>query len=100
MAKFIVRQQRPFWATCTQLIDAETPEEAMKAFNPSSPDTSKIIGEEVTGPATGPLSAFDADERWSDTFPVEDWQEEVSNGDTMLGYREWLAVRSEILDED
>lgn len=100
MAKFIVRQQRPFWVTCTQMIETDNPVEAMKAFDPSSPDVSKIIGNEVTGPEPGPLSAFSADDRWSDTFPVEDWQEEVSNGDTMLGYREWLAIRSEFLDED
>jgi hypothetical protein len=29
-------------------------------------------------------------------LPVEDWQHEVANGDTRLGYWEWVAVQ---LDE-
>lgn len=28
--------------------------------------------------------------------PVEDWQYEVANGDTRLGYLEWVAARTEI----
>lgn len=26
-------------------------------------------------------------------FPIEDWQYEVRNGDTYLGYAEWVAHR-------
>ena len=26
-------------------------------------------------------------------FPIEDWQYEVANGDTWLGYAEWLAAK-------
>ena len=32
-------------------------------------------------------------------FPVEDWQYEVGNGDTLLGYREWLEHQIEGLPE-
>lgn len=28
-------------------------------------------------------------------FPYEDWQHEVANGDTCLGFREWQAHRAE-----
>ena len=100
MQDFIVRQQRPYWVTCAQKITAANAEEAMKAFNPESSDVSKIIENPVVGPVPGPLSAFEAEDRWSDQFPKEDWIYEVSNGDTMLGYREWLAVKSEVLEED
>ena len=26
-------------------------------------------------------------------FPVSDWQDEVTDGDTRLGYWEWVALR-------
>lgn len=29
------------------------------------------------------------------TFPLEDWQYEVANGDTRLGYSDWLHHRIE-----
>lgn len=100
MEKFIVRQQVPHWVTCVQVVEADTPEEAMKSFNPNSHETSKIVGSPVTDMTPGPLCAFDAEDRWSETYPIEDWIGEVSNGDTKLGYREWLAIRSEVVDED
>ena len=28
-------------------------------------------------------------------YPVEDWQYEVANGDTRLGYREWVEHQKE-----
>lgn len=28
-----------------------------------------------------------------DRYPVSDWQYEVANGDTRLGYNEWLKVK-------
>jgi len=36
---------------------------------------------------------------WSDDpdYPVADWQREVANGDTRLGYADWVAGRR---DED
>jgi hypothetical protein len=32
--------------------------------------------------------------------PVSDWQYEVANGDTRLGYAEWLERQREIDKED
>ena len=99
MASFIVRQQVPFWATCAQLVEADTAEAAMEAFDPTSRETSRIIENPVTDVKPGPLAAFDAEDRsWELEFPKEDWIEEVTNGETILGYREWLALRSEIVD--
>ena len=37
-------------------------------------------------------SHWDNDER----HPVEDWQYEVANGDTRLGYREWVRQQAEM----
>ena len=28
-------------------------------------------------------------------YPIEDWQYEVQNGDTRLGYQEWLKHKRE-----
>lgn len=45
-------------------------------------------------------------EWWSNDkqFPVEDWQDEVANGDTRLGYRDWVAQqqmsREDEIDHD
>lgn len=40
------------------------------------------------------LSNLDPDEEDSESrFPVEDWQYEVANGDTRLGYEAWLDAR-------
>lgn len=33
-------------------------------------------------------------------FPVGDWQFEVANGDTRLGYRDWIANQRENRLED
>jgi len=33
-------------------------------------------------------------------FPVEDWQYEVANNDTRLGYQDWLESRLELESED
>lgn len=33
------------------------------------------------------------------SHPVEDWQYEVANGDTRLGYDEWVASRKELADD-
>lgn len=30
-----------------------------------------------------------------DTYPVKDWQYEVANGDTVLGYTDWLRHKKE-----
>jgi len=35
----------------------------------------------------------------SDLYPIEDWQYEVRNGDTTLGYAEWMGHRLEADDE-
>ncbi len=35
----------------------------------------------------------------SEMFPVSDWQYEVANGDTKLGYDEWLEHRIESEEE-
>lgn len=32
-------------------------------------------------------------------YPVSDWQYEVANGDTRLGYHEWLACQHEEEEE-
>ncbi|MGE1157029.1 hypothetical protein, partial [Pseudomonas kitaguniensis] len=29
-------------------------------------------------------------------FPLEDWQQEVANGDTLVGYDEWLNTQVEM----
>lgn len=40
------------------------------------------------------LSNLDADEQGPESrFPVEDWQYEVANGDTRLGYEAWLECK-------
>jgi hypothetical protein len=31
----------------------------------------------------------------SNPFPIEDWRYEVANGDTLLGYEEWVAHKRE-----
>ena len=38
-----------------------------------------------------------ARDHWAsdDRFPVSDWQQEVGNGDTRLGFAEWLAAKIE-----
>jgi len=43
-----------------------------------------------------------ADSHWDNDpdFPVEDWQSEVSNDDTRLGYREWVAHQKEEADDE
>ena len=33
-------------------------------------------------------------------FPVEDWQYEVANNDTRLGYLDWLQSQLELASED
>lgn len=37
---------------------------------------------------------LDAD-GWDQEFPIEDWRYEVADGDTKLGYDNWLAVKLE-----
>lgn len=40
------------------------------------------------------LSNLDSDAQDPESrFPVEDWQYEVANGDTRLGYDAWLEAR-------
>lgn len=34
-----------------------------------------------------------------ETYPITDWQYEVANGDTVLGYRDWLDHQREAADE-
>ncbi|MBA4090270.1 MAG: hypothetical protein C0494_06730 [Sphingobium sp.] len=36
---------------------------------------------------------------WDDNpdYPVDDWKTEVANGDTRLGYRDWVDARTEML---
>jgi hypothetical protein len=38
---------------------------------------------------------FQSTDHWQEhpDYPVEDWQEEVSNGETRLGYWEWTQVK-------
>jgi hypothetical protein len=36
-----------------------------------------------------------AQERAREKFPVADWRYEVANGDTVLGYEEWLLHQLE-----
>lgn len=38
---------------------------------------------------------------WRDdeAFPQEDWREEVADGDTLLGYHEWVLVQREAAEE-
>ena len=33
-------------------------------------------------------------------YPVADWQYEVANYDTLLGYREWVAVQLSLDDDE
>lgn len=33
-------------------------------------------------------------------YTVEDWKYEVCNGDTRLGYREWVEHRMELEEDD
>lgn len=35
---------------------------------------------------------------WNDDpdFPPSDWQSEVANGDTRMGYRDWVAGQREL----
>jgi hypothetical protein len=35
----------------------------------------------------------------SDKYPIEDWKYEVQNGDTKLGYKEWLEHMIEAEDD-
>ena len=100
MQSYIVRQQRPHWVTFAQLVTAETAEDAVRAFDPASPETAQVVENIVTGVKPGPAIPFSEDNRWAEAFPIEDWMEEVANRDTTMGYREWLAIRSEILEED
>lgn len=39
----------------------------------------------------------DGRDHWQDDedYPISDWKYEVSNGDTMLGYADWLGARRE-----
>jgi hypothetical protein len=37
---------------------------------------------------------------WSDWFCIEDWQYDVANGDTKLGYKEWLKHQLDALSLD
>lgn len=39
---------------------------------------------------------------WEDDpeFPVEDWKFEVANGDTRLGYYEWVGQKRDIQKEE
>jgi len=36
----------------------------------------------------------------NDKYPVSDWQYEVSNGDTRLGYEEWLSHKLDSEEEN
>jgi hypothetical protein len=33
-------------------------------------------------------------------FPVEDWRNDVANGDTRMGYWEWVAAQLEAQEND
>lgn len=45
---------------------------------------------------------YDPEDHWSDhpDHPASDWQYEVANGDTRLGYHEWIAAKIEERDEE
>lgn len=54
-----------------------------------SPGLGGVTGRKASPPATG--SAWDSDPE----YPLEDWQYEVANGDTVLGYQDWLKAQKE-----
>ena len=33
-------------------------------------------------------------------YPLSDWQYEVANGDTRLGYQDWLAVKRQFAEDE
>lgn len=59
---------------------------------------------EVYDRNTGTESPFDLRtdfERWAEgEFPDADWRQEVANGDTMLGFREWLQHKVDSARQD
>lgn len=48
---------------------------------------------------TPELQQFDSYWDQHPDYPVEDWQSEVANGDTRLGYWDWLLCQMESEDE-
>ncbi len=46
------------------------------------------------------MSAPSRTETVGDEFPVVDWQYEVANEDTRLGYDDWVAHRQEAKNDD
>lgn len=91
-------------------------DDAMNALNSDWADAAIVAGNgqvfaDVLGPVNGDWrgevydrnndenGAFDLrtdeEKAWQDAHPVSDWQYEVANGDTMLGYLEWLQHQIE-----
>lgn len=94
-------------------------DDAMDALNSTWADAAVVAGNgqlfaDVLGPANGDWRGevydrnavdgaegefdlrTDDEKAWQDSHPVSDWQYEVANGDTMLGYLEWLQHQADI----
>jgi hypothetical protein len=82
-----------------QEVEADSEEEAIEKFYDDYNPQGYVIEDQVSRVGEGPVNVYSAEDRWSDQFPIEDWKYEVENGDTKLGYGEWLAAKSEIAED-
>lgn len=48
------------------------------------------------------MKKFKIDSHWDDhpDYPVKDWQYEVANGDTRLGYKDWVEHQEVVAEEE
>lgn len=77
-----------------ELLDGYIQQEIALGNLTDEPDEGSLsFWDEFPMPEAEPESRFPA--HWSSdpAHPVTDWQYEVANGDTRLGYRDWVGVQ-------
>lgn len=108
--KYIIHSNSVCHVTHLLEIEAETPDDALEAYREGQPwDLIGVqIGDNVEFVDSDPDEAHDTirgvyipypdpipANPWAEdtTHPVEDWQFEVANDDTRLGYWEWVKAQ-------